>query len=298
MGISVERQEWISASHPPPIRLTTEGILVTDARALQVWVEKSPNSDLTRDFIDATPYCFSGDVQNTEFWIGKSESQNAPRSLAELVNGESWSEKLVSLNPVGKAIPPREEEGPVEVWERMLGQATLHSSRIEIVDRYLFNNFRNFRTGESPLEQILSECLDGYSGEIRFHCGRLEDVKYSYENAVRRLHMALPVLKSGKQPSVSFRLCSGSLKGRNFAHDRWIYFSFNGGPGVMYSLGKGIEDIHGSLDVRLLSEHLAPSDWTKLDAQIEYLVDSSASARLNQMLSQSYSSVRGNEPTS
>lgn len=289
LGIADNDREWVLRSHPLPARLATEGIVVCDAQALRVWIRESFDSDLTRDFLDLTPHRLSDSLKDVNFLIGDGPPQEGQTTLADLVNGESWFRTRNSLDPVGSAIPPREDEGPVQVWQRMLGQVTLHSARIEIVDRYLFNNFKNFPNGESPLERILSECLNGYSGEVRFHCGRLEEVPFSYENAVRRLFEALPKLASGRTPRFSFRLCSAGSRERTFSHDRWIYFSFTGGPGVMYSLGKGIEDIHGKFEVRSLSEHPAPGDWTRIDAQTKYLEDLAASNRLNQMLTQRYS---------
>jgi hypothetical protein len=288
LGILSDDRDWISSSHPPPRRLAVEGILVVESDALKAWIRESPNPDLTKDFLESTPHRLASPPSDTDFLVGNILAPGDPRTLQEIVNGDEWLEKRVSENPIGRAVPPREGESPVVVWNRMLGQATKYSSRVEIVDRYLFNNFRNFRAGESPLERILAECLSSYTGEIRFHCGRLEDVKYSYENTVRRIRATFTNQVSKKPPRITFRLCKGKFKGRDFAHDRWVYFSFSGGPGVMYSLGKGIEDIHGTLDVRLLSEHLAPNDWTRLDAQTKYLEDTSASNRLNQLVSQTY----------
>ena len=286
LGILVDDLHWISSSHPPPRRLAGEGILVGESDALKAWIRESPDSDLTRDFLESTPHRLASPPFDTDFLVGDNLQPGDPKTLQEILNGDDWLETRVSEDPIGRAVPPREGEGPVVVWNRMLGQATKYSSRVEIVDRYLFNNFKNFGTGESPLERILAECLSSYTGEIRFHCGRLEDIQYSYENTVRRIRAAFANQASGKPPRITFRLCRGKFKGRDFAHDRWVYFSFSGGPGVMYSLGKGIEDIHGTLDVRLLSEHLAPNDWTKLDAKTKYLEDTSASNRLNQLLSQ------------
>lgn len=293
LGILLDDRDWISRSFPPPRRLAGEGILVGESDALKAWIRESSDPDLTRDFLESTPHQLASPRSDTDFLVGNNFPPGDRGTLQEIVNGDEWHEKRVSEHPIGRAVPPREGEGPVAVWNRILGQATKFSSRIEIVDRYLFNNFRNFGTGDSPLERILAECLMSYNGEIRFHCGRLEDVQYSYENTVRRIRAAFASQAPGEPPRITFRLCRGKFKGKDFAHDRWVYFSFSGGPGVMYSLGKGIEDIHGTLDVRLLAEHLAPNDWTKLDAQTKYLEDPSASNRLNQLLSQPSSPIRG-----
>lgn len=284
IAIENNHNAWTASPETLPLRLPMEGVIVSEPNSILEWIKQSSNPDTAKDFLDAVPHRLGPLEPGADFAIGNS-SPDGNVSLYEIVNGENWIEKRMSMNPPGNAIPPREDEGPVDVWNRMLGVVTKNSTRVEIIDRYLLNNFKNFPTGESPLEQIFSECLSEYRGEIRLHCGRPEEVQFSHENAARRLRQALPTLGSDKGPKLSVRLCFGRFRGQSFAHDRWLFFAFTGGPGVCYSLGKGVEDIHGTLDIRVLSEHLAPRDWAKLSEKTRYLEDRNSSSRLNRLLS-------------
>lgn len=289
VGLFLDSGDWITKTKKPPYRLRTEAILVAESETLRAWERSSDSPDAIADFLTEVPQGFASGEVKTDFAIGQNLSTGHD-DLGGLLNEEVWNEARMSPSRPGVAIPPRTGESPVEVWNRMMGNATQFASRIEIIDRYIFNSFRNFGQGESSFERILGECLASFTGEVIIHCGRLEDLNFSYEGAARRINAATTTRDSGRSPNLTFRLCRGKQRGKEFPHDRWVYFGFPNGAGVLYSLGKGVEDIHGAFDVRSLSEHLAPGDWVKLDAETGIFEDPAASKKLNSLIQMAPSS--------